>query len=515
MLRKILIWICALLCALTSVASAAEYDTSAALDSILAHAMNGASLQQWVDEILAPEAGSGADSYILALNHLGMDYNPAVFARSLAAVLEEGSITNATTRLRAAVTLVSCGGRDMVPAGIADESIGKLGVMSYIYGLHALNSGLPSAQWTSDSVVEKLLSLRKADGGWAVSGNFGDPDVTAMCLQALSCYRGAVDTGAAVEEALAFLSNRQKDSAGYTSYGVECCESACQVLIALTGLGIDPETDARFIKNGNTIIDAILSYRLPSGGYAHADDGVENATAGMQALLAFASLANPVPVYDFAGVKARSFAPSALEKLQDSLGWKLYAWAGIAAFAVLGSLLSLLKKHGRLKRVLGIAILCAIATLAVGMINIQSAGSYYSEETLSNPAGSAYIEIRCDTVAGRASDGTTPEDGVILPRCAIPFEEGDSAFTLLTRAARQYNLQLDHAGSTAGMAYVKAINNLYEYSYGEQSGWMYSLNGEYLSIGCDNCIVHEGDAIVFSYTLDTGEDLRSAQNQSK
>jgi acetyltransferase-like isoleucine patch superfamily enzyme len=76
-----------------------------------------------------------------------------------------------------------------------------------------------------------------------------------MTLQALAPYAGEPEAGEAVERALEFLSFRQQDDGGYASFGTKNPESAAQVLVALSSLGIDCTEDARFIKNGCTILD--------------------------------------------------------------------------------------------------------------------------------------------------------------------------------------------------------------------------------------------------------------------
>ena len=73
------------------------------------------------------------------------------------------------------------------------------------------------------------------------------------------------------------------------SYGEENCESAAQVVIALCTLGIDPESDTRFIKNGNSALDSVRSFSL-GGGYAHTAGGAESEMATAQALHAFTSM---------------------------------------------------------------------------------------------------------------------------------------------------------------------------------------------------------------------------------
>ena len=46
-----------------------------------------------------------------------------------------------------------------------------------------------------------------------------------------------------------------------------------QVIVALTALEIDPDQDERFIKNGVSVWDALLTYYIPGGGFRHVLDG--------------------------------------------------------------------------------------------------------------------------------------------------------------------------------------------------------------------------------------------------
>lgn len=501
---------CALLTAVLPAlnAACAADDVSSVVDGVIAHARSTHSLQAWADDILAPEAGGGADHYIFALNRLNADYDPAPYARALRQELQEGSLSNPSSRMRAMLTLISCGGRDSITADMVDASVGQMGIMSYIYGLHLLNAGAASELWSADALVDQLLTLRREDGGWAVSGNYSDVDVTAMCLQALACYDGAIDISDAVSSALSFLSGAQKAGGGYASYGVENCESACQVLITLASLGIDPYSDPRFIKDGRTIPEAILAYRLPDGSFAHLPGDEENATASVQALAAFASLEISSPFYALRDVPARSIEPGAIEALEASLGWKLWAYAAILLLAAIGLIITLVKKHGRTKRLISLALVCALLTAAVSMIDIQSTSAYYTPQTVAEPVGTVSLSIRCDTVAGKGTNGATPEDGVILPACDIPFADGETVLDVLLRAAREHKIQLEHSGATAGMAYVSAIANLYEFDFGSQSGWMYSVNGMFPSVGCESCVLKDGDVVLWQYTLSNGEDLK-------
>lgn len=506
-IRNLFAWVLALLIALTPFSAFSQELYQEAADEILVYAAGERKLQQWLDETISPAAGSTMDYYVLLLNRFSGELDFTSYVQTAAPLLEQGGISNPVTRQKCALAVISCGAIDAVAETLADETIGKLGVMSYVYGLHLLNNGAASDQWTVGAIIDKLLEMQKPDGGWAVMGQYGDTDVTAMCLQALACNRGNNSRIAeAINTGLAFLSNSQLENGGFIGTGRESSESSAQVVVALSSLGIDPDSDERFIKNGVSVLDAMMQYRMPDGGFAHLPgDAVSNETATVQALQALtAYLHSGELFFDFSGVEAREYEPD------SARSWKFYAWIAIAILCAGGMIFALTRKRGRVKQLIFVLLTSAIAAAAVYMINIESAADYYSVSlpTGNEVAGQANISIRCDTVAGILEDGSTPEDGVILERIALPFREGASVFDVLTSAVRLNKIQMEHSGGEGGMAYVTGINYLYEYAHGDLSGWIYSVNGETFSIGCGSYPVEDGDEILWQYTTQLGEDLK-------
>lgn len=100
--------------------------------------------------------------------------------------------------------------------------------------------------------VDAILSAECSGGGWAFGGSAADPDMTAMALQALAAYRSEAAVAAAVTRGLDVLSAMQTGDGGFASSGVVNAESAAQVIVACTALGIDPDTDSRFVKDGGS-----------------------------------------------------------------------------------------------------------------------------------------------------------------------------------------------------------------------------------------------------------------------
>ena len=90
-----------------------------------------------------------------------------------------------------------------------------------------------------------------------------------MALTALAPYTEDAAVQTAVDAALQMLSDSQLPTGGFVSWDTENCESAAQVLVALTSLGIDPLTDSRFLKDGATVLDALCAFAVEGGGFRH------------------------------------------------------------------------------------------------------------------------------------------------------------------------------------------------------------------------------------------------------
>jgi hypothetical protein len=83
-------------------------------------------------------------------------------------------------------------------------------------------------------------------------------------LQALYPYRHQKSVATACAEAFECLSNMQHNNGIFSSGGSECSESCAWVIVACTTWGINPDTDPRFIKNGKSVVDGLLSHYLES-----------------------------------------------------------------------------------------------------------------------------------------------------------------------------------------------------------------------------------------------------------
>lgn len=187
------------------------------------------------------------------------------------------------------------------------EDIGAQGTNAYIYALITLDARdffLPAdCRYSREYLLNALIESRDESGGFGILKGSTDIDITAMALQALAPYAGNDTVDGVINEALAVLSDAQNDDGTFTSWDITSSESCSQVIIALCSLGIDPRTDERFIKNGKSVFDALMSFRLSNGSFAHGIDEKEgNNIATEQAMLALCSmikLRDGKRLYDF------------------------------------------------------------------------------------------------------------------------------------------------------------------------------------------------------------------------
>ena len=141
------------------------------------------------------------------------------------------------------------------------------GINGPIWALIALDSGnYACAQ--RQNYVNYILGKELPGGGWTLAGSAPDADITGMALQALSKYLDQTVVNAACDRALAWLSKTQNADGSFSTTGKENCESTVQVLVALCELGISL-TDSRFVKNGKTVMDGLMQYYVPGGGFTH------------------------------------------------------------------------------------------------------------------------------------------------------------------------------------------------------------------------------------------------------
>ena len=189
----------------------------------------------------------------------------------------------ATTNAKVILALTAIGKNPTQVAGynllepLADlDYVKKQGVNAAMYALLAFDSGayeIPTVaegktQTTREALIQIILDDELSGGGWDWMGSSADPDLTANALQALTpYYESNASVKEAIDRGLQVLSDMQEPDGSFSSWGTSNACSTAQVLTALTGLGIDPSKDSRFIKNGYTVLQGLEYFYLPGSGF--------------------------------------------------------------------------------------------------------------------------------------------------------------------------------------------------------------------------------------------------------
>lgn len=276
----------------------------------------------------------GSEWYILGLARSGRkvfdDYYKAIEKYVSENIDENGRLDEKRATDNAKLVLVlsaldkdvtDVGGHDLLKALSDMDYVTQQGLSGAIYALLAFDCrgyDIPSAdknveQTSREGLVKYILDKQLKDGGWAYSGDKAEPDMTAMALQALAAYyKNDAKVKEEADKAVTCLSKLQNTTGGYDSYGSVNSESAAQVITALTALGIDPDNDARFVKNGASVLDSLCGFYVDGGGFRHVSDGKLDPTATAQGYYALAAY------YRFAGSQTALYDMTDLDTVEKA-----------------------------------------------------------------------------------------------------------------------------------------------------------------------------------------------------
>lgn len=401
-----------------------------------------------------------------------------------------------------------------------NETLDRQGFNAYIWALITLNvtGAEPPANAlnTVGTLSEYIISRQHEDGSFSLRGDGGDVDITAAAVYALA----GSDIPEAEQAARRGADWLSAIEGGYSSMGVRNCESTAQAVIALCAAG-----------RGERAYQAaaeLEEYRR-EGGYAHLPEGEVNGLATSQALEAFTALAmlergeqlfGAVPELTQSTIEAPQTAKESAEygdsrENPSSAGGitGVHIKIMISGVLALAAAVCLVMSAVRRKKAL-IAAAAAFAVLSGGvwLLDIKTPDEYYAQ----NSTGTMRVSVCADCSAALSAMDSidpsvnpaeiVPEDGEVIRGCEVMLPPGASAFDALIAAAREQRVRVDYSGGVWG-AYIRGIGGIYEFGFGELSGWMYRVNGEYPEVSASDYALNEGDSVEFVFTLNLGRDI--------
>ena len=310
----------ALLCVLLLLPTLALAESAPSLKKQIAQSAEGMSAlggkkgDLLKDRELFPAGDSVCDWLAMAMALSGAKECYSDYLAALKAYVEDAYAKNgyldrnkATEYHRIALTVLALGGDPThfgtKPDGSAIDLIaegtynyardpGAQGLNGWIWALLALDAKdteVPDdARYSREDMVNAIVIAQEPDGGFGLIPGKSDVDITAMAVQALAPYEDQLETE--IDAALSYLSGQLTDTCGYIAYDDENAESTAQVILALCALGIDPETDSRFVKGEYTPLTELSRFREADGTYRHVLEGAGDGLATAQSVLALVAV---------------------------------------------------------------------------------------------------------------------------------------------------------------------------------------------------------------------------------
>lgn len=309
-------------------------------------------------------------------------------------------------------------------------------VWSAPYTLAAYNQADYAGTETYErTLVDAILAAQGEDGSWTEYGM--TLDTTANAIAGLSFYAGESAVDQAIEKGVAYLSAELAKSTN-GSYGN--ANTDAMVVVALASAGIDPSTDVRFVKNGHSLMDGLLSYALADNsgfgymnGNSYNDYATEQSFRAIVAATQVIKTGQPYNVYDFS---ANTVVP----------------------------------------------------VRATGSGQVVTPSDPDTEQTIT-----VSFTLKGDTDYWLTTRKVTVKEGSTVYHAFMKAIEG----TGITQvgAADGYVRSITKDGVTLG-----------EFTKGENSGWLYKVNGKLPDVGLTSYEIHNGDTIVWYYTEDWTKD---------
>lgn len=325
--------------------------------------------------------------------------------------------------------------------------LGDQGIASRIWALISIDSmqyPVPAgSKNTRETLITELLSQQCIDNGFALVGKYSDPDITAMVVQALAPYYNRTQTykykrvndgvvasksvRKVVDESLALLSSLQKNTGDFTAGWTRARnpQTTAQVALALTCLGIDPQKDSRFIKNGKSLVDGMLAFLQPDKGFkATIESTKSDSMASGQVLYTMAAIIRNIKnmrrLYDF-----RPEQSSALKANITKITAEIAAASDKTPRPKLLSISNSYKlivdnekmyvyNYAKIYDLLNVTIASSSTPLSNNLANPVYSGSKAGSGVESFSAGSSVSEISEAVIASSTNSGLTGSNGGLI-----------------------------------------------------------------------------------------------------
>ncbi|MDY0235910.1 MAG: S-layer homology domain-containing protein [Gudongella sp.] len=341
-------------------------------------------------------------------------------------------------------------------------------IYGYLFALKAYDSGeynlSEDALWTRDRVINYLIdTLQKDDGGW----DFGldktkpsEPDATAMTITALSSYMDTPKVADAVNKGIELLASMYQNDSGYLSWGSKNSNSASMVIIALSSLGIDADTDIRFVKEDISVLDNLLSFKTDDNrfGYTNTKYSGFSTEQAFRALVAYNGFKTSNKAFNIYKFSKPIVEEEEIEEPGDNTG--------------------------------------------------DNTGGSTGGGSVSTKDMEVTFKLIGDSKHGSPDKHEKFETWI--NKTIFTIKENSSVKDLFIKVLKVEEISYEIEGSN----YVSSINGLSEMDNGPNSGWKYSVNNKEATKGFADYELEDGDEVLWYYTDDYTKDSDSVSSGS-
>lgn len=259
----------------------------------------------WLETNSPPQSAPGSaasDFYVMALSRMNKDYNYMSYVDAA------NSVNPSTTAdaQRHIMAVSACGAmlldQDVAMYTYNAQQNSASDIAGAIITLRSGGYEIPESSGTNlTNMTGRLLTMQQSDGSF-------DNDVlaTAKTVIALSEYQGTefqlqgtannevytYNTDSAITAALDYLGNSQQADGGYSTV-----YNTSFVIMALDSVGIDCESDSRFVKGGSSPIDYIYAHSSGDGSINSSRDDTAIASCALTSHLR--GMQGKSPFFDF------------------------------------------------------------------------------------------------------------------------------------------------------------------------------------------------------------------------
>lgn len=384
----------------------------------------------------------------------------------------------------------------------------KKSVSTQVWSIIALD--LIEAEYQQEKAIQDLIRGLNAP---LTEGAYQEQELRALSLIALSKHRNKPGVEEQITRNITYLKTQQNKDGGFNYGGYTNNPFAIGTVIqGLIAVGESPY-DAKWKKNGVTMVEVLLRQQIENGGFTFGDEfkgdvAFDELKSTEAAFGALADLYTKKSIFNYHAtivdqpldIPTHTKPFIEVEQIEVASDQPLLTLQVSATDNIDGELPPEVTVN---KKAIYATTNRYKAILQQGdnevTVATQNRAGMRVEETFIIPLAKAPTQK-----VPQAKVNVKGLNGKLLSAKDIILEDGDTAYSVLVKAVGNSNIDarvIDHH------TYVSSIHQLGEFEHGEGSGWLYKINDIYPKQYAGLFVLKPGDVMEWVYTKDYGKDV--------